>query len=1080
MICIVIACCNAPARGQDVIVERAQATQIARSQGLVTRLVTPTGGSELVAFVNGLPWYYSTFNADAADTISTDECLPGGSSGLGLTGSGVTMGIWDFGGVQLSHQEFGGRVSQIDSAGVVFTHATHVAGTMTASGVVSAAMGMSPSAWLNAYDWNNDIAEMRAAAAAGMRVSNHSYGITTGWWYGNGTEGLQWYWYGDVSVSVTEDNDFGRYSGFTMQWDQVAHDYPYYLICRAAGNDRDDFGPGPGGEHVVYFGFQWNTSTDTRDPDGDYDCITTVNVAKNILTVGAVADVIGGYAAPGGVAMSTFSGWGPTDDGRIKPDIVANGIGLYSSSTGLDNAYHTDSGTSMASPNASGSVGLLIEHWRTTHPGEGDMRSATVKGLLLHTADETGAAAGPDYQFGWGLMNTLAAADTISQDTAQPLTITEWDLINGNQLELAMVTDGTSGELRATICWTDPPGTSPGNVLNSPIKMLVNDLDLRIEQTSTATTHQPWVLDPANPALPATRGDNNTDNVEQVVIASPGTDIFTLRVTHKATLSGGAQNFSLIITGASAIRACSVAGTITLDQSQYFCDGTVLIEVVDCDLDLNGGAIDTVDVTLSSAAEPAPGETVTLTETAVDSAVFTGTIPLDTIDAAGVLQIAAGDTVTAAYTDADDGSGGGPVQVTDTATVGGGASMARIWVNLEIDALDPGPVTRDVEFVVTECTGPSSQTRTIPVTFTGGQATGVLLDNLVATPLPEWISTREGHTLTRLTPLTFDACNEAIVDLTGAQRLISGDFQTTLVAQDGLVDVVDYSIMSSGWLQLIDAGLSTGADATGNGVVDTADFTALQVNTLLMSDAVDGCGVSYSSGPGLDPGPVAGVPPNVSHGQGMPRVDLILGPQPRVVTRGATFDVGLYAVSTDATGVVPQRRLRRGSRSAPSKTRMVDPSDRRRRPAIDGPSAVTTGRSIAALDVALRWDPTVVELVGAIDNGPYAWMMSGFPDDAALDGLNDSMLDGDAKYTALARIGSAATATPEGLLVTTLRFVARADNAATAIVMAPTLGGSAVTRVFGGDAPNRIVTGSLFNADVTVAPPRECDGDGDV
>ena len=72
--------------------------------------------------------------------------------------------------------------------------------------------------------------------------------------------------------------------------------------------------------------------------------------------------------------------------------------------------------------------------------------------------------------------------------------------------EMAIVTDGTSGELRATICWTDPPGTSPGNVLNSPIKMLVNDLDLRIEQTSTATTHQPWVLDPANPALPATRG----------------------------------------------------------------------------------------------------------------------------------------------------------------------------------------------------------------------------------------------------------------------------------------------------------------------------------------------------------------------------------------------------------------------------------------------------------------------------------------------------------------------------------------------------------------------------------------------
>ncbi|UCC29238.1 MAG: S8 family serine peptidase, partial [Phycisphaerales bacterium] len=535
-----------PAWAQTVILDQAQAWEMARQKGWVIRAETDAGVMELQAIVNGIPRYYITHNAVAADTISTGKCQPGGSSWLLLTGSGVTLGVWDGGGVRTSHQEFGGRATQVDSPGGTHSHPTHVAGTMIACGVIPSAKGMSPAADLDCYDWNSDEVEMRAAAAAGLLVSNHSYGLIAGWGFSG-----DWYWYGDVTVSTVEDNQFGLYTSYTQELDDIAYDHPNYLICGSAGNDRDDDGPGPGGGHYYFDPVieDWVWSTDTRDPDGLYDCVGTEKSAKNILTVAAVEDVPGGYAGPGSVTMSSFSSWGPVDDGRIKPDISGNGVGLYSTDDLSDLSYLTLSGTSMSAPNVSGSLGLLIEHWRATHLSESDMRSSTLKGLVLHTADEVGPGNGPDYMFGWGLMNTLKAATAISLDAADPSAISELTISNGGTFELPISTDGTSSELRATICWTDPPGTPPGNLLDPPDKMLVNDLDLRIEQASPVATYYPWVLDPSDPGSAATTGDNDTDNVEQIVVYSPGVNDFTVRVTHKGVLSGGSQDFSLVVSG---------------------------------------------------------------------------------------------------------------------------------------------------------------------------------------------------------------------------------------------------------------------------------------------------------------------------------------------------------------------------------------------------------------------------------------------------------------------------------------------------------------------------------------------------
>jgi hypothetical protein len=494
---------------------------------------------------NGMPVYYQTTNLNAARTVSTDNVWPGGSGGLNLSGNGMTVGEWDGGAVRGTHQELTGRVNQVDGVLTISNHSTHVAGTLIASGVVSNARGMAYQANLDAYDWNNDGAEMATAAAGGLLLSNHSYGFTRGWDFNSFGDG-RWVWWGDPSVNLTEDYLFGFYDQSSQNWDDIAYNAPDYLIVKSAGNDRNDFGPAAGTQYWVWNGSTWVLSTTTRNPDGNYDCISHYGVAKNVLTVGAVDDIPGGYTSPSDVIMSTFSSWGPTDDGRIKPDIVANGVSLFSCVGSSNNAYSgTYSGTSMASPNATGSLLLLQQHYQNTHGGD-SLRASTLKGLVIHTADEAGPALGPDYMFGWGLLNTETAAEVISNNGTDDHIIEE-NLYGYTNFEVQVNALGTE-PLIVTICWTDPPGTPPAPALDPTTPMLRNDLDLRV---MNGITYYPWVLNPANPAAAATTGDNNVDNVEKVYIASPSPGVYTVRVSHKSYISGDPQDFALIISGAT-------------------------------------------------------------------------------------------------------------------------------------------------------------------------------------------------------------------------------------------------------------------------------------------------------------------------------------------------------------------------------------------------------------------------------------------------------------------------------------------------------------------------------------------------
>jgi len=542
--------------------------KLADSLGVVKRVDDGKSVIQLSHFVKGFPRFRATSNINAAATASTSAVWPGGAAGLNLTGAGITLGIWDEGKTRIDHQEFGGRATVKDASPNISNHATHVSGTMIASGVDPLAKGMSYQANLNSYDWDNDVSEMAAATAYGLQVSNHSWGYLAGWYYGYAGDN-RWVWFGDTTFSRTIDYGFGAYEQTSFDWDTLAWMAPDFLIVKASSNDRFQ---GPAEQPVQHWlwnsGNGWVLSSSVRDKDGanGFDCIPWNGVAKNILTIGAVNDIPAGYQVPSDVVLAGFSSTGPTDDGRIKPDLVANGVGVYSPYSSSSTAYGEYSGTSMATPNTSGSIGLLMQHQRNL-AGSALMRAATMKALLIHTADEAGTASGPDYTYGWGLLNTKKAALLMSANSEKGFNfnIRELTLNQGDTIEIPVYTNGVD-PLSATMVWTDRPSIKFTAFVNDTSHMLVNDLDLRLINTSSQK-YYPWKLKGSTPAAAATKGDNTVDNVEKVDAGIPvAQETWYVQITHKGTLVGGQQDFSLVLSGISLPPVTSTWNGVTNNE----------------------------------------------------------------------------------------------------------------------------------------------------------------------------------------------------------------------------------------------------------------------------------------------------------------------------------------------------------------------------------------------------------------------------------------------------------------------------------------------------------------------------------
>ncbi|WP_166922364.1 S8 family serine peptidase [Flavobacterium poyangense] len=511
--------------------DKERAFSLAKANGWSTTIINKDGTvSELMGVSEDgkEPLYFSPENVNAAKSTRTNFLNTGGGLGLNLNGQALTAYVWDGGATLPTHNEFGGRVAIGDGVTTIVAgsnnsqHANHVTGTIVARGAVAAAKGMAYQARARTHEWNLDLSEATTASTNGMLLSNHSYG----WGLRNASGGV-----------IMAPWRFGAYETAARNWDVLMFNAPYYLMVKAAGNDGLDntANPSPLG------GF------------ASYDKLTGYATAKNNLVIANANDaVINSAGVLTSVSINTSSSQGPTDDLRIKPDLTGNGTSVYSTATltatptPLTNtSYGNATGTSMASPNVTGTLLLLQQHYRNLNANF--MRAATLKGLALHTADDAGPT-GPDAIFGWGLLNAKFAAETISKNGTASI-VQEHTLPNGGSYSFPVTSDGVN-PLIASISWTDPAGAAnTGSIVNVGTARLVNDLDIRV--TNSAGTVFPYrLLSATTNAL----GDNTRDPFERIRIVGAAGN-YTIKITHKGSLVNGNQRYSVIVTGITVPKA---------------------------------------------------------------------------------------------------------------------------------------------------------------------------------------------------------------------------------------------------------------------------------------------------------------------------------------------------------------------------------------------------------------------------------------------------------------------------------------------------------------------------------------------
>lgn len=522
---------------------------------------------------------HNLLNAQPLSNVDDAQAFP-----FNLDGTGVTVGLWEAGDVvQAALLDLTPRlIVQAGQTAGSDDHAAHVAGTIGASGVnVVNAEGMAPNVTIASWDAANDAAEMvNAVTSPGgagqptpIQISNHSYGPGIGW---NGAG----------NAFTNNQNQFGLYNNRSQAWDNIVFQNGL-IVSKSAGNDRNDAPAAPvAGQPADCFQGGLGVAA---------DCIGPPGTAKNIITVGAMT---------GAAGIAAFSSFGPTDDGRIKPDLVAHGFNLLSlacncfddrDGDGVDDvpdsltASRTMQGTSMSTPVVSGVSALVLQE--AGRLGIGITPSA-MKALLVQTAQDVQGIGqsrpGPDYATGWGIVDAEAAVGLLRQSGLALGTLTGTGI--GNAWTTTFLVPAGQQDVQVTLAWDDPAGTPGGQIL-------INDLDLRLIDPN-GTVFTPWILNPALPGQAAVEngGNDAANNVEQVsaFVVTPGTPtpgIWTAQVSANAgNLPLAPQAFA--IAGVGLAPQIQIPGDIDFGDS---CTGSTASETLNvCNTGTGDLAVDTI------------------------------------------------------------------------------------------------------------------------------------------------------------------------------------------------------------------------------------------------------------------------------------------------------------------------------------------------------------------------------------------------------------------------------------------------------------------------------------------------------
>ncbi|WP_295203138.1 S8 family peptidase [uncultured Chryseobacterium sp.] len=561
---------------------------------------------------DGRPFFYKTQDLRQVKNANADLInTAGGVTGLtnAYNGEGIKYTIFDGGRVYAAHTAFDnipGRITNKEASTEFYSsHSTSVAGfigakSKTISGTINGTplsgdiKGIATASTMDSYMFATTTLPGSSTPStvfdkiltAQPAISNHSYGSNLGWDIGMVNGAPAWIWMGDFTSPSTSYDLQGTYLDSDQNYDNIVYQNPSYVIVKSAGNS---YGMGPdypnAGSLPKYYADENGnaaqfTSTDvlpqTNCAQG-FDCIGPGSLAKNIIVVGAT-DVIATnnfrYTSAADVVHSDYSSAGPRDDGAIKPDIATTGTDVFAPATAEDTTgsitYDYGSGTSYSAPVVTGVIGLWMQISKDLFSGQ-SLNAASAKTLMVHSASEAGNV-GPDPWFGWGYINAKKGAELLVGKANNTVIFKDETLTSGTVNAKNVIASG-SEPIKATISWIDPeyvisPDLDWETAHNDRSSRLINDLDLRIIDTTTNTVYYPWKLDANNPMTPATKADNKVDNVEQVVIDNPVAGRkYRIEISNKGTLvnnSGTAapQNYSVIVTGFSQVLGTTEIGAV--------------------------------------------------------------------------------------------------------------------------------------------------------------------------------------------------------------------------------------------------------------------------------------------------------------------------------------------------------------------------------------------------------------------------------------------------------------------------------------------------------------------------------------
>ncbi len=337
----------------------------------------------------------------------------------------------------------------------------------------------------------------------------------------------------------------GYYCDWARQADQFTWDHPTFLVLFSAGNEGSGL-----------------------------DTIRCTGAAKDIITVGGTQNGAGSYN------IADFSSRGPTDDGRIKPTIVAPAQDIWSARPGVTPPYSSSSGNSFSTPAVAGGAALVRQYFMAGWYPTGSQDSANsrtpsaalVKAIIVNGAVEIGGNGAyangesryPNDNQGWGRVHLDNALYFQGDTRVLSVLSNDTRLTTGQVARYEVTVSGQSEPIEVTLVWSDHPAAV------GAAKTLVNDLDLLVKSPD-GSTYKGNVFSGRSPGQSTTGGTFDAVNVEESVLRfSPATGTWTIEVTGHV-VPNGPQPFALVVTGALSSAQPFPTGSIVPNvQTAYY------------------------------------------------------------------------------------------------------------------------------------------------------------------------------------------------------------------------------------------------------------------------------------------------------------------------------------------------------------------------------------------------------------------------------------------------------------------------------------------------------------------------------